>query len=116
LQIVAIGGVLHMGRLAVGLSRAQRLCQCSRVSITTLETLPVQVDGEPWMQPPATLTFGARSEALVLKRLPANSPAARMAGLVREALDAAVRAHTIDDGQRQALTAEIAAKLDHHWL
>ncbi|KAG1677798.1 hypothetical protein FOA52_008562 [Chlamydomonas sp. UWO 241] len=116
LEIVAIGGVLHMGRLAVGLSRGQRLCQCSCVSITTLEMLPIQVDGEPWMQPPATLTLGARSKALVLKRLPANSPAARMAGLVREALDAAVYVGTIDDAQRQALTAEIAAKLDHHWL
>ena len=43
LEVVAIGGVLHMGRLAVGLSRAQRLCQCRSVTIVTHEHLPMQV-------------------------------------------------------------------------
>ena len=42
----------------VGLSRAQRLCQCKTVSITALEPLPMQVDGEPWMQTPALLQVG----------------------------------------------------------
>ncbi len=32
-----------MGRLAVGLARAQRLAQCSRVTITTHAALPMQV-------------------------------------------------------------------------
>lgn len=43
IEVVAIGGVAHMGRLAVGLARAQRLCQCSTVVVQTLEQLPMQV-------------------------------------------------------------------------
>ena len=52
LEVVAIGGVIHMGRLAVGLASAQRLCQCRSLSLTTKEKIPMQVDGEPWVQPP----------------------------------------------------------------
>lgn len=54
-QLVAVYGSWHLGQLQVGLSRAIRLRQCSRVRITTHEPLPIQVDGEPWMQAPATL-------------------------------------------------------------
>jgi hypothetical protein len=40
----------------VGLARATRLCQCRSAVITTRGTeLPMQVDGEPWMQPPAVM-------------------------------------------------------------
>lgn len=43
IEVVAFGGVAHMGRLAVGLARAQRLAQCSHVAITTHTALPMQV-------------------------------------------------------------------------
>jgi len=45
IEVVAIGGVAHMGRLAVGLARAQRLCQCTSIAITTKVKLPMQVRG-----------------------------------------------------------------------
>lgn len=54
-QLVAVYGSWHLGQLQVGLSRAIRLTQCSTVSITTKGPLPMQIDGEPWMQPPASL-------------------------------------------------------------
>ncbi len=52
-----------------------------------------QVDGEPWMQGPATLSVSLRGGAKgsVLRRLPANSPAARMQTLVHEVLEASER-------------------------
>ena len=46
IEVVAIGGVAHMGRLACGLARAQRLAQCSSLVITTQATLPMQVRGD----------------------------------------------------------------------
>ncbi|KAJ9510153.1 hypothetical protein QJQ45_015632 [Haematococcus lacustris] len=63
IEVVALGGVAHLGRLSLGLARAQRLCQCRSVALTTLTTLPMQsvgcgslqVDGEPWLQEPAQL-------------------------------------------------------------
>lgn len=55
LQLVAVYGSWHLGQLQVGLSRAIRLTQCSSVRITTHKSLPMQMDGEPWQQQPATL-------------------------------------------------------------
>ena len=52
-----------------------------------------KVDGEPWVQGPAELTVTLRPgpKGMMLRRLPANSPAARMSALVQEALEASVR-------------------------
>ncbi len=53
-----------------------------------------QVDGEPWVQRgPAELSVALRagSKGVVLRRLPANSPAARMSVLVQEVLEASAR-------------------------
>ena len=62
LQLVAVYGSWHLGQLQVGLSRAIRLAQCSRLSITARQPLPVQIDGEPWRQPPATLHISLRKQ------------------------------------------------------
>ena len=61
LQLVAVYGSWHLGQLQVGLSRAIRLTQCSSVRITTHKSLPMQMDGEPWQQPPAVLQVGILS-------------------------------------------------------
>ena len=54
-QLVAVYGSWHLGQLQVGLSKAIRLTQCSSIRITTQHALPMQLDGEPWLQAPATL-------------------------------------------------------------
>ena len=41
----------------VGLSRARRLAQGQMIKIQLLAELPVQIDGEPWIQPPCTLAI-----------------------------------------------------------
>lgn len=55
LEIVSIRGAFHLGQIKVGLSNAQRLCQCREVTITIKNKVAVQLDGEPWRQPPCTL-------------------------------------------------------------
>lgn len=55
IDVVAVYGALHLGKLQVGLSKAIRLCQCKAVDIQINTMLPVQVDGEPWMQNPAKI-------------------------------------------------------------
>lgn len=62
IEVCAIGGVAHMGRLAVGLARAQRLAQGRSVCVTTKEQLPMQVDGEPWLQEPCRLQVSHKSQ------------------------------------------------------
>jgi hypothetical protein len=42
-------------QIRVGLSNAQLLCQCREATVTLKKKIAVQIDGEPWRQPPSTL-------------------------------------------------------------
>ena len=55
MQVCGVHGSWHLGQLQIGLSRPIKLAQCRSARITLLEAIPVQMDGEPWHQPPATL-------------------------------------------------------------
>ncbi|GMT25523.1 hypothetical protein PFISCL1PPCAC_16820, partial [Pristionchus fissidentatus] len=71
LQVVALFGVVHVasGRIPnVVRLQNHRIAQCRHVKITIYgdEPIPVQVDGEPWMQPPGVLQFVHKNRAQML--------------------------------------------------
>jgi len=66
LEIVSIRGAFHLGQIKVGLSNAQRLCQCREAKITIRNKVAVQVDGEPWRQRPCTLTIRRMTDPAVM--------------------------------------------------
>ncbi|KAK9855135.1 hypothetical protein WJX84_000838 [Apatococcus fuscideae] len=74
LEVVGVYGSWHLGRLQVGLSRAVRLCQCSTATVTLSKELPIQVDGEPWMQAPAKMDITCRGHAFMLRRIGQRGP------------------------------------------
>ena len=51
------------------------------------------MDGEPWVQAPAELAIALKPgpKGVVLRRLPVNSPAAKMSALVHEVLESSMR-------------------------
>lgn len=66
LEVVGLYSSLHIGQLMIGLSEPLRLGQASRVKIKLNESLPIQADGEPWLQSPATIQICYHSQAVML--------------------------------------------------
>ena len=62
IEVVGLENALHSGMVAGGIrSSGRRLAQGSSVVIRTRCRYPMQIDGEPWMQPPCTVSTVGRS-------------------------------------------------------
>ena len=64
MQVCGVHGSWHLGQLQIGLSQPIKLAQCRSARITLLEAIPVQMDGEPWHQPPATLEISLHGQVV----------------------------------------------------
>jgi diacylglycerol kinase (ATP) len=110
LEVVSISGTWHLGKLQVGLSRARRLAQGQSIKIQLFVQLPVQIDGEPWVQPPCTLTISHHGQAFMLKRA-SEEPLGHAAAIIADVLENAETTHVINATQKRALLQEMALKL-----
>ncbi|XP_078382985.1 diacylglycerol kinase theta-like isoform X2 [Oculina patagonica] len=49
-EVVGFQGVMHMGQIQSGIRTGIRLAQGAQINIKLKSEMPVQIDGEPWMQ------------------------------------------------------------------
>merc|ERR1719272_1489618 len=112
LEVVTVQGVLQLGLAQMSLSGARRLCQCSRLTVRSTDTLPVQVDGEPFelepmFAPRRALSISVRhhNQAVMLSR-----SRVRADGVSLEALDWALQEGVISVEQRNCVLREVARR------
>jgi len=110
LEVVSFTGMLHLGRLQVGLSRAKRLAQGHHIKIEISTTMPIQVDGEPWSQEPCTIEVSHHNQAFMLKRV-SEEPLGHAASVMADILENAENSGIISAMQKRTLLQEIASRL-----
>ncbi|OAE30071.1 hypothetical protein AXG93_1474s1170 [Marchantia polymorpha subsp. ruderalis] len=110
LEVVGICGAWHLGKLQVGLSRARRLGQGRSIKLWLSSTLPVQIDGEPWIQSPGCFEVSHHGQAFMLKRT-AEEPLGHAAAIMVDVLENAECRGVINAVQKRALLQEMAVRL-----
>ncbi|CRL08161.1 CLUMA_CG020913, isoform B [Clunio marinus] len=70
LEVVGVTGVVHLGQIQSGLRSAMRIAQGGHIKIHLHSDIPVQVDGEPWVQSPGdVVVLKSALKATMLKKL-----------------------------------------------
>jgi len=111
LDVVSVRGNFHLGQITVGLSKAQLLCQCSKLKMTLKKKMPMQLDGEPWLQDKGTLRFTKKTHpAIMLHR--ATEEGGGVETEVAKLLDWAKEKEIINHAAHGTLTKEFSRRIE----
>ncbi|KAL4641655.1 diacylglycerol kinase theta [Arapaima gigas] len=84
LEVVGVTGVVHMGQVQSGLRSGIRIAQGSYIRITLTKAIPVQVDGEPWIQAPGHIIISAAGPKVRLLKKTKQSKQKKQSGSLKE--------------------------------
>jgi diacylglycerol kinase (ATP) len=65
-EVIAHKGSIHLVQIKAGVSRAYQLGQGRRIKLQTRDVLPMQLDGEPWLQGPALIQIEHRNQVSMI--------------------------------------------------
>lgn len=111
LDVVSIRSAFHLGQIRVGLSNAQRLCQCREATITIKKKVSVQIDGEPWRQNVGTLRVTRKQDPAVMLHRAAEEGGGVETEMAK-LLDWAEERHIIDRSVHSTLMKEFSRRIE----
>eukprot|EP00047_Mylnosiga_fluctuans_P003774 m.230880 g.230880 ORF g.230880 m.230880 type:complete len:858 (-) comp12128_c0_seq1:71-2644(-) len=74
LEVVGFEDAWEMAKGQMGLGHALRIAQCKTAVITTTRALPMQIDGEPCIMAPATITIKHKNQVQMLRHARGERP------------------------------------------
>lgn len=107
LEALAVEGSLHLAQIKVGMSDAIKLNQGFYYEFELNKPVPVQVDGEPWIEPVGKIVIKFASKALMLRRQENNDHE-----IINSVMNWASSKGVINNKQKNELLKEFSKRFD----
>ena len=70
IEVIGIESSFHVAECKTGMTHAIRIAQGREIKLTTKVELPLQIDGEAWLQPPCAVNVRLRGQSFLLTTYP----------------------------------------------
>merc|ERR1711871_394225 len=109
-EVVAVMSAFHLGQIQVGLAQAVKLGQARSVEIETTRDQSMQVDGEPWVQPPGKFSVTHHEKVFMCQR--SESSASEVQRARMGTLSWALKEHHISRQAYQIVLQKMSADVE----